>query len=103
MPRAERLTECTIPLCAGRLGSSFQYGTGRSDLRWSRRGMYGMLLFVVLAIFIAGLIGGANTGILRKENFGHGCEAGVHRSAGARILGTVFTAWPLFPNGEWRR
>ena len=60
-----------IPLINMQLGEIIVGGVGA--------GLYGMLLFVILAIFVAGLMVGRTPGICRQEDRGQGSEDGDAR------------------------
>ena len=52
---------------ARRLCSAVQHSARRNHFRRRRRGLYGMLVFVVLAVFIAGLMVGRTPEYLGKK------------------------------------
>ena len=76
----------TAPLVNMMLGEVSPGGVGA--------GLYGMLIFALLAVFIAGLMVGPHPGVPRQEDPGHRDEAGgaVHPGRaprGARVRGGV--------------
>jgi potassium-transporting ATPase potassium-binding subunit len=56
---------------------------GRSDLRRRRRGLYGMLMFAILAVFIAGPDGGPHARVPGQEDRAEGSQDGDAGHAGA--------------------
>ena len=87
-----------VPLFNMQLGEIIVGGVGA--------GLYGMLIFVLLAVFIAGLMVGPHAGIPRQEDRGARGQAGHarHPVAAAGILGFTAVAggaaarrWPRSP------
>ena len=78
---------------AGRPGPAGQYPARRDHLRRRRRGLYGMLVLVVLSVFIAGLMVGRTPEYLGKKIEGREMKL-------AMLFILIFPAVILLPAGD---